>query len=178
MKTKTIMVPIGKTGKKRSQLVQILQSGKFKFIKNVKKAGSKAKRVGSKIKSKAKRKGSGKKSGNTNKKANGSHRSGMKQTFLTKAYPKKDVKTIAGKGAIGATAGVLVRVGTMFFPQPIVREIGSRVANAISSYFGGGTGNSIYQVADATLSRVILLNRSNGNGNGGVTVPNPLGGGA
>jgi len=176
MKTKTIMVPIGKTGKKRSQLVQILASGKFKFIKNVKKAGSKIKSKVSKARSTVGTKKRSKNK-NTNKKASGSHRSGMKQTFLNKAYPKKDVKTIAGKAVIGGTAGTLVRVATMFIPNPLVREIGSRVANAISSYFGGGTGNVIYQGADATLSRVILLNR-NGNGNGGVTVPNPLGGGA
>ena len=174
MKTKTITIK-KRGGGTRKQLVQVLQSGKFKFLK----MGSKAKRLGSKIKSKAKRKGSGKKSGNTNKKAKGSTRSvASKQTFINKAYPKKDVKTIAGKGLIGGTVGTLIRVGTMFFPQPIVREIGSRVANAVSSFLGGGTGNSIYQVADGTLSRVILLNRNGNGGGNGITVPNPLGGGA
>jgi len=174
MKTKTIMVPIGKTGKKRSQLVQILASGKFKFIKNVKKAGSKIK---SATKSRGKSRGSAPKKSNTNKKPSGSHRS-VKQTLVSRLYPKKSAKDILVKAVIGTIAGTLVRVGTMFFPQPLVREFGSRGANAVSSYFGGGSGNVGYQAVDATLSRVILLNR-NGNGNGsGVTVPNPLGGGA
>jgi len=175
MQTKTITIK-KRGGGTRKQLVQVLQSGKFKFLK----MGSKAKRLGSKIKSKAKRKGSRKNSGNTNKKAGGSHRSVTnKQTTVSRLYPKKSAKDIALKAVIGTIAGTLVRVGTMFFPQPIVREFGSRGANAVSSYFGGGSGNVGYQAVDATLSRVILLNRNgNGNGGNGVTVPNPLGGGA
>jgi len=164
-----------KGGGTRKALVQVLANGKFKFLKMGKKAKSAGSKIKKSIKSSTRKPG---KKNNTNKKASGSHRSGMKQTFINKAYPKKDVKTIAGKAAIGGTAGTLVRVATMFIPIPIVREIGSRVANAVSSYLGGGTGNVIYQAADATLSRVILLNR-NGNGmGGGVTVPNPLPGGA
>jgi len=173
MKTKLITIK-KRGGGTRKQLVQVLQSGKFKFLK----MGSKAKSLGSKIKSKAKSKGSRKNPGNTNKKPGGSTRSVTKQTTVSRLYPKKSAKDIALKAVIGTIAGTLVRVGTMFFPQPVVREFGSRGANAVSSYFGGGTGNVGYQAVDATLSRVILLNNGGGNGNGGVTVPNPLGGGA
>ena len=40
MSFKNIRVPVGKTGKTRLQRVQILKSGKFKFVKNLKKGGS------------------------------------------------------------------------------------------------------------------------------------------
>jgi hypothetical protein len=43
---KNIRVPVGKTGKTRLQRVQILKSGKFKFVKNLKKGpGSATKRT-------------------------------------------------------------------------------------------------------------------------------------
>jgi len=40
MSFKNIRVPVGKTGKTRLQRVKILKSGKFKFVKNLKKGGS------------------------------------------------------------------------------------------------------------------------------------------
>lgn len=39
MSFKNIRVPVGKTGKTRLQRVKILKSGKFKFVKNLKKKG-------------------------------------------------------------------------------------------------------------------------------------------
>ena len=52
MSFKNIRVPVGKTGKTRLQRVQVLKSGKFKFVKNLKKGSgsqrSKTKRSSSK----------------------------------------------------------------------------------------------------------------------------------
>lgn len=46
MSFKNIRVPVGKTGKTRLQRVQVLKSGKFKFVKNLrKKSGSTKKRT-------------------------------------------------------------------------------------------------------------------------------------
>ncbi len=41
---KNIRVPVGKTGKTRLQRVQVLKSGKFKFVKNIKKGKSSSSR--------------------------------------------------------------------------------------------------------------------------------------
>jgi len=149
-------------GGTRKQLVQVLKSGKFKFIK----MGSKARKVGKSIKSKAKRRST---SRNTNKKPKGSHRSVQKLSL----YPKKSAKEIGIKAAIGTAIGLGIRLGTMFINDRNVRELGSRAANAGASYGGGGTGNLIYNAVDAGLSRLIAQRMGGGNG-GGVTVPNPL----
>jgi hypothetical protein len=61
---KNIRVPVGKTGKTRLQRVQVLKSGKFKFVKNLKKGSgsqkSKAKRSSSKKKGKVRNTAKGK----------------------------------------------------------------------------------------------------------------------
>lgn len=68
-----------------------------------------------------------------------------------------------------------IRLGTMFFREPTIRETGQRAAATASAYTGGGTGELAYQAADAGITRLILMNRANGNG---VNIPNPLLGGA
>jgi len=162
-----------KNGKSRKQRVKVLASGKFKFIKN------KARSAGSRIKSKVKRRTSNgkRKSNKQPNRSKGSRKMGSKQGFLSKAYPKKDVKIIAAKTAIGVAAGLAIRLSTMFMKQPRLREVGIRAASTSAAYLGGGTGELAYQALDAGLSRLIIAQR-NGNGNGGFGASTLLVGGA
>jgi len=170
MVTKVITIK-KRGGGTRRQAVQVLKSGKFKFIKNTGSSlKSKAKRAGSKIKSKAKRRSS---SGNTNKKAKGSHRSVQKLSL----YPKKSAKEIAIKTAIGTAIGLGIRLGTMFINNRDVRELGARAASTGAAYGGGGTGELVYQGVDAGLSRLIAQ-RMNGGGGGIVNTGGLVPGGA
>jgi len=97
---------------------------------------------------------------------------------MGKFYDKKQAKVIAIKTAVGVAIGLSIRLGTMFFKQPTIREAGQRAASTGAAYGGGGTGELAYQLVDAGISRLILMNR-NGQLNGnGVNIPSPLAGGA
>ena len=171
MQTKTITIK-KRGGGTRKQKVQVLASGKFKFIKNkAKSAGRKIRSVGKKT-NKAVRSRS-----RSNTMAKQQSRSRSKSTAM-KLYDKKNIKVIAIKTLIGGLSGFAIRLGTMFFQQPTIREAGQRAAATTAAYLGSGTGELLYQGIDAGVSRLILMNRSNGNGNGGIVIPNPLAGGA
>jgi len=153
-------------GGTRRQAVEVLKSGKFKFIKNTSaKLKSKARTAGSKIKSKARKRSNTTK---TNKPAHRSHRS-MKGASL---YPKKSMKDIAIKTAIGAGIGIAIRLATMFNRDRNIREAGFRVANVGSSYGGGGTGNLAFQGIDFFLAR--LISRNGTTMNGQISIPSPI----
>lgn len=92
-------------------------------------------------------------------------------------YDKKNLKIIGLKTAIGVGVGLAIRLGTMFFQEPKIREAGQRAAATGAAYAGGGSGELAYQLVDAGVSRLILMNRQNGGGNG-IIIPNPLNGGA
>jgi len=165
MVTKVITIK-KKGGGTRRQAVQVLKSGKFKFIKNTAaNLKGKVKRTAAKVKSKTRKRS---KSRNTNKKPAGSRRS-MKGGL--KLYSKSPVKKIAAKTAIGVAIGLGIRLVTMFNPNRDVRELGSRAANIGSSYGGGGTGNLAYQGVDFALSRVIprMVNGSGASSSGFLT---------
>jgi len=170
MQTKLITIK-KRGGGTRKQRVQVLASGKFKFIKN------KMKSAGSKIKSKAKRKSKGK----SNKQVSGSKGSrkmGSKQNTLNRLYPKKKASDIAIKAGLGVAAGIVIRLATMFNQSPLVRETGNRAASTVSAYLGGGTGEIAYQATDAVVSRAIIAQRSSGNGGVGLGTTSLIVGGA
>jgi len=152
-------------GGTRRQAVEVLKSGKFKFIKNTSaKLKSKARSTAGKIKSRTSRKSDRK----SNKPSKGSHRSVQKLSL----YPKKSIKEIAIKTGIGATIGIVIRLATMFNQDRRIREGGFRVANVGSAYGGGGTGNLAFQGIDFLLSR--LITRNGMPSNGGVNIPSPI----
>lgn len=168
MVTKTITIK-KRGGGTRKQKVQVLASGKFKFIKNkVRSAGRKIQSVGKKV-----NKVSRSRSGSKVAKQKSTHR---KSTAM-KLYDKKNIKIIAIKTLIGGLSGFAIRLGTMFFQQPTIREAGQRAAATTAAYLGSGTGELLYQGIDAGVSRLILMNRGSNGGNG-ITIPNPLAGGA
>ncbi len=140
------------------------------------------KRIGSKAKSLTKRRSKKRSSSNSSPRSRGSQTMAKQKSRSTRKstigmlYDKKQVKVIAIKTAIGASVGLAIRLGTMFFQDVRIRELGSRAASTSAAYLGGGTGELAYQGIDAGVSRLILMNR--GGGGGGVTIPNPLNGAA
>lgn len=158
-------------GGTRKQRVKVLASGKFKFIKN------KAKSAGRRIRSAGKK--VNKPSRSRSRSSGMARQQSVRRSKSTamKLYDKKNIKVIAIKTLIGGLSGFAIRLGTMFFQQPTVREAGQRAAATTAAYLGSGTGELLYQGIDAGVSRLILMNRG-GNGNGGITIPNPLAGGA
>jgi len=145
-------------GGTRRQAVEVLKSGKFKFIKNTaSNLKRKAKSAGSKIKTKAKTKGK------SNKQPSRSTRSMTKGGL--RLYPRTPANKILIKAGIGTLLGTIIRLATMFNRDQRVRELGFRGANIASSYGGGGSGNLGFQAVDFALSHVIA-GRLNGNANG------------
>jgi len=156
MVTKVITIK-KRDGGTRRQAVEVLKSGKFKFIKNTaSNLKRKAKSAGKKIKTRTKSKGK------SNKQPSGSRRSMTKGSL--NLYPKMPAKKILIKAGIGTLLGTIVRLATMFNRDQRVRELGFRGANVVSSYGGGGSGNLGFQAVDFALSHVIAgrLNNSNG----------------
>jgi len=148
-------------GGTRRQAVEVLKSGKFKFIKNTSaKLKSKARKVGKVVRSATKRRTAGKK---TNKEPSRSHRSSMKQSTVSKLYKKQKASEIAIKAGIGGLIGIAIRLGTMFHRDPRVRALGFRAANVGAGYGGGGSGVLVFQGVDFAL-QTAMLQRNNGNG--------------
>jgi len=141
------------------------------------------KKIASKTKSVTKKRSKKRSSSNSTPRSRGSQTMAKQKTksksksTLGKLYDKKQIKVIAMKTAIGASVALAIRLGTMFFKEPTIRELGSRAASTSAAYLGSGTAELAYQAIDAGISRLILMNR-NGNGGNGVNIPNPLNGGA
>jgi len=160
-------------------------AAKAAFLARMNKGRIKAglKKIGSTAKSVTKRRSKKGSSSNSTPRSRGSQTMAKQQTksksksTMGKLYDKKQLKVIAIKTAVGASVGLGLRLGTMFFRDPVIRELGSRAASTAAAYLGGGTGELAYQGIDAGVSRLILMNR-NGNGGNGVNIPNPLNGGA
>jgi len=157
MVTKVITIK-KRGGGTRRQAVEVLKSGKFKFIKNTaSNLKRKAKSAGKKIKTRTKSRGK------SNKQVSGSRRSMTKGSL--NLYPKMPAKKILIKAGIGTLLGTIIRLATMFNRDQRVRELGFRGANIASSYGGGGSGNLGFQAVDFALSHVIA-GRLNGTNNG------------
>jgi len=154
-------------GGTRRQAVEVLKSGKFKFIKNTSsKLKSKAKRLGSKIKSKSRRRSASKNNKKTNKQPVRSHRSVQKLSL----YPRKKISEIAIKTGIGAAIGIAIRLATKRNRNPNVRIFGARAAQVAASYGGGGTGNLAYNAIDTALQ----FADQNGMSSNGAAIPRPM----
>ena len=117
-----------------------------------------------------KRSNSTKRSGSSLAKQKSKSRS--RKSTMGELYDKKKAKVIAIKAGIGVGVGLAIRLGTMFFQDRNIREVGARAAATGAAYLGGGSGELAYQVVDAGVSRLIVMGRNGGGG--GVNVPNPL----
>jgi len=159
--TKTIQIKMA-NGKKRSQKVQVLKSGKFKFIKNT------ARRVGKSIKRRAstvkrrvtRRKTSTARSPVRRSNNKRSNNKGMVGGFLKK-IPLINNPIVRKIFIAAGAASIIISVLSLISP---------RAAGAANSTVGRGvigliTGDVVGAAANVGLP--LLLNRANGGGGGG-----------
>lgn len=159
MVTKVITIH-KKGGGTRRQAVEVLKSGKFKFIKNTAaNLKSKAKKVGAKVRSRGSKPKSKRKSNKQGVRSKRSMKGGLH------LYPKSTAQKLLVKAGIGTLIGTIIRLATMFNRDQRVQELGFRAANVGASYAGGGSGNLGFQAVDFALSHVIAGRLRNGNGN-------------